>query len=240
MSGHSHFKTVKATKDANDAKKGKIFSKFARLIALAAKQKGGDPSTNLTLKAAIEQARTFNMPKENIERAIKKGTGELQGEQLEEILIEGFGPGGIALILEGITDNKNRTIGEVRNILSKYEGKMASEGAVSWMFSRRGVIEVETPAEADRESLELTAIESGAQDVQWNGQMLEIYTEPEQLETVKKALEEKNILAASANLSWIPKEEISPTDRERELTKKLSEAIDENDDIQDIYSNLKD
>ena len=125
MSGHSHFKTVAATKNANDAKKGKIFSKFGRLITIAAKEKGGDVTTNVALKSAVERARSFNMPKENIERAIKKGTGELAGEALEEVSIEGFGPGGIALIIEGITDNKNRTLGEVKGILGQFEGKMA-------------------------------------------------------------------------------------------------------------------
>src|SRR3989344_6169323 len=133
MSGHSHLKTVAATKNANDAKKGKIFSKMGRVITIAAKEKGGDPAKNAKLKAVIEKAKEFNMPKENIERAIKKGTGELAGEALEEVSFEGLGQGGLAVIIEGITDNKNRTLGEIKGILGQYEGKVAGEGAVRWM-----------------------------------------------------------------------------------------------------------
>src|SRR3989344_7302095 len=162
MSGHSHFKTVKATKDANDAKKGKIFSKLALVITLAVKEKGADSTTNARLKSAIEKAKEFNMPKENIERAIKKGTGELAGEELEEVSFEGLGPGGVAIIMEGITDNKNRTLGEIKGILSQHGGKMAGEGAVRWMFERKGVIVAEKkdlPAQAG--DLESLAIEAG-------------------------------------------------------------------------------
>src|SRR3989344_4476961 len=216
MSGHSHFKTVKATKDANDAKKGKIFSKLARVITMAVKEKGPDTITNAQLKTAIEKAKEFNMPKENIERAIKKGTGELAGEELEkekgpdtitnaqlktaiekakefnmpkenieraikkgtgelageeleEVSFEGLGPGGVAIIMEGITDNKNRTLGEVKGILSQHGGKMAGEGAVRWMFERKGVIVAEKkdlPAQAG--DLESLAIEAGADDIREN------------------------------------------------------------------------
>src|SRR3989338_6596973 len=144
MSGHSHFKTVAATKNANDAKKGKIFSKMGRVITIAVKEKGPDVSSNIQLKAAIEKAKDFNMPKENIERAIKKGTGELAGEALEEVSFEGFGPGGLALIVDGITDNKNRTLGDIKGILSQYDGKMVGEGAVRWMFERKGLISINT------------------------------------------------------------------------------------------------
>src|SRR3989344_6579365 len=159
MSGHSHFKTVKATKDANDAKKGKIFSKLARVITMAVKEKGPDTITNAQLKTAIEKAKEVNMPKENIERAIKKGTGELAGEELEEVSFEGLGPGGVAIIMEGITDNKNRTLGEVKGILSQHGGKMAGEGAVRWMFERKGYI-VLSPNTKPKEELELIAIEA--------------------------------------------------------------------------------
>src|SRR3989338_3682146 len=170
MSGHSHFKTVAATKNANDAKKGKIFSKMGRVITIAVKEKGPDVASNIQLKAAIEKAKEFNMPKENIERAIKKGTGELAGENLEEVSFEAFGPGGIALIINGITDNKNRTLGDIKGILSQYEGKMAGEGAVKWMFERRGVIVAEKSG-----ALEALAIEAGADDIRGNI----IYTKPE-------------------------------------------------------------
>src|SRR6185436_17376282 len=235
MSGHSHFKTVAATKNANDAKKGKIFSKMARLITIAAKEKGGDIATNVGLKSAIDRARSFNMPKENIERAIKKGTGELAGEALEEISIEGFGPGGIALIIDGITDNKNRTLGEIKGILGQYEGKLAGEGAVRWMFEKKGVIEVDPSTGSGQEKLEETAIEAGADDIhgEW------IYTTPEDLEAVKKSLEEKQIKVLSANLSLVAKEEVALEEKQKERAQRMFEALDENDAVQQVYSNLK-
>lgn len=230
MSGHSHFKTVAATKNANDAKKGKIFSKFGRLITIAAKEGGGDMASNIKLKAVVEQARSFNMPKENIERAVKKGTGELAGEALEEVAFEGFGPGGIALIIEGITDNKNRTLGEIKGILSQYNSKMAGEGAVRWMFGRKGSIEVQP-----KDDLEMIAIEAGADDVRGNT----IYTKSEDLEAVKKTLEAKGLKIESSALGWVPKEEVSISEPDRQTAEKLFEALDENDAVQDIYSNLK-
>ncbi len=238
MSGHSHFKTVKATKDANDAKKGKIFSKLARVITVAVKEKGADTSTNAQLKTLIEKAKEFNMPKENIERAIKKGTGELAGENLEEVSFEGFGPAGSAIIMEGITDNKNRTLGEIKGILSQYGGKMAGEGAVTWMFERKGFIAIDYQGKS-KDELELLAIEVGAQDIAPQDSALYIYTKPEDLEKIKKALEEKNLNIEEANLNWVPKEEISLDEKGKEQNQKLFEALDENDAIQNIYSNLK-
>lgn len=238
MSGHSHFKTVAATKNANDAKKGKIFSKLGRVITLIAKEKGGDVSSNPQLKAAIEKAREFNMPKENIERAIKKGTGELEGENLEEVSFEGFGPGGFTLIIEAITDNKNRSLGEIKGILSQYDGKMAGEGSVKWMFERNGLIII-NPESKLKEELELVAIESGADDISFKENLIYIYTKPEDLEKTKKSLEEKNLKVEEANLSWIAKEEITINDKDREKAQKLFEALDENDAVQNIFSNLK-
>ncbi len=238
MSGHSHFKTVAATKNANDAKKGKIFSKMARAITIAVKEKGGDPTTNPILKTAIEKAKEFNMPKENIERAVKKGTGELAGEQLEEVSFEGFGPGGISIIMEGITDNKNRTLGEVKGILSQHGGKLAGEGAVKWMFEKMGVITVRS-MEGSMDSLELLAIEAGAEDVALLGDAIEIYTKPEELEQVKKRLVEKNLHIESATLEWVAKEELLVDEKDFQKAQKLFEALDENDAIQSIYSNAK-
>ena len=192
MSGHSHFKTVAATKNANDAKKGKIFSKMARVITIAVKEKGPDVSSNIQLKAAIEKAKEFNMPKENIKRAVKKGTGELAGESLEEVSFEGFGPGGFALIMDGITDNKNRTLGEIKGILSQYQGKMAGEGAVRWMFERKGFMTISCD-EKQKEELELLVIEAGADDVKHQNSVFEIYTKPKHLKKTKKIVEEKRL-----------------------------------------------
>jgi len=238
MSGHSHFKTVKATKDANDAKRGKIFSKLSRVIIIATKEGGKDPLTNPKLKTAIEKAREFNMPKDNIERAIKKGAGELAGETLENISIEGFGPGGIALIVEGITDNKNRTLNEIKVILNKYHGKMASEGAVKWMFDRKGIITIELKNDP-KEELELLAIGAGAEDVIKEDDFLYIYTKPEDLEKIKKIIENKGIKIESSILGWIAKENITVNESEKESCRKLFESLDDNDDVQEIYSNLK-
>jgi YebC/PmpR family DNA-binding regulatory protein len=237
MSGHSHAKTVMATKMANAAKKGKIFSKFGRLITIAAKS-GGDPVTNAKLKVAIDQAKSFNMPKENIERAIKKGTGELAGENLEEFSYECFGPGGIALIINGITDNSNRALGEIKVILNQNGGKMAGEGAVRWMFERKGAIIV-SPERKSKEDLEMTAIEAGADDVKWSKDKLEVYTKPEDLEKVKKVLEEKQIKIESASLDYVAKEEVELSERDKAQTEKLFETLDENDAVNEIYSNIK-
>jgi len=238
MSGHSHAKTVAATKNANDAKKGKIFSKMARVITIAVKEKGADITSNIQLKALIEKAREFNMPKENIERAIKKGTGELVGENLEEVSFEAIGPASVAMIIDGITDNKNRTLGEIKGILSRFEGKMAGEGALRWMFERKGLININSQ-DKSKEELELLAIESGADDVTWHDTTLEIFTKPEDLETIKKTLESKQIKIEGASLQWVPKEEVVVSDRDKEKIQKLFEALDESDDVQEIYSNFK-
>jgi len=239
MSGHSHAKTVMATKMANAAKKGKIFSKMGRLITIAAKD-GGDPSKNSKLKAAVDQAKSFDMPKENIERAIKKGTGELAGESLEEVTFEGFGPGGIALIIEGITDNTNRTLSEVKVILNQNNGKMAGEGAVKWMFERKGDIVINNGQKSiNKEEFELAAIDMGADDIQWGDGEIYVYTKPEDLDNVKKTLEEKEFKIESASLSFIAKEEVKLAEKEKEQAQKLFEALDDNDTVNNIYSNLK-
>jgi YebC/PmpR family DNA-binding regulatory protein len=240
MSGHSHAKTVMATKMANDAKKGKVYSKYGRLITIAVKDGGGsgDPEKNSKLKTIIEQAKRMNMPKENIERAIKKGTGELAGESLEEVSYEGFGPGGIALIIDGITDNSNRTLGEIKSILNQNNGKMAGEGAVRWMFERKGVITIKAEGKS-KEDLEMMAIDLGADDVKVNGDDVDIYTKIEDFETVKKALEEKQIKIENASLDYIPKEEVEISEKDKASAERLFEALDENDAVNNIYSNQK-
>ncbi len=234
MSGHSHFASIKHKKGRADEARGKAFSKMVRLIIIAAKEGGGDPDSNSKLRLAVDQAKSLNMPKDNIERAIKKGTGELDSEKLEEASFEAYGPGGVAIIIEAITDNKNRTLGEIKNLLGQYNGKLAGEGSVKWMFERKGSILIQGEK---KEELELTAIEAGAEDIRWQDEYLNIYTKPEQMEAVKKNLEEKGINIESSSLDWVAKEEIEV--KEKESCEKLFNALDENDDIQEIYSNLK-
>jgi len=244
MSGHSHAKTVMATKMANDAKKGKIYSKYGRLITIAVKDGGGsgDPTKNSKLKTMIEQAKNVNMPKENIERAIKKGTGELAGESLEEVSFEGFGPGGIALVINGITDNTNRTLGEIRTILNQNNGKLAGEGAVRWMFEKKGsiILNIKNQEPAiQKDELEMTAIEAGAEDTSWNEDEFNIFVKPEELEQVKKSLEEKGIKIEAAVMDFVAKETVELNEKEKEQSQRLFDALDDNDAVNDIYSNIK-
>lgn len=242
MSGHSHFKSIKYKKGLADAKRGQAFSKLAREIALAARQ-GEDPDFNAKLRLAIEKARDLRMPTENIERAIKRGTGEIAGEKLDEVLFESYGPGEIAIIIEGITDNKNRTLGEIKKILNENEGKLVGEGAVKWMFERKGTIIVDCKLQIDdlrnKERLELLAIEAGAEDMYWHNDFLDIYTKIGDLEKVKKDLEEKGLKIESASLDWVAKEMLELEEKDKMACQKLFEALDENDAVQEIYSNLK-
>ena len=233
MSGHSHAKTVARVKGSEDAKRSKAFSKMARLISVAARE-GRSPASNPKLRVAIEQAKQVNMPKENIERAIKRGTGELAGENLEEFIFEALGPGGIALIIEGITDNKNRSLGDIKQILNQYRGKLAGEGSVKWMFERKGVITANKTA--GKEQLELEAIEAGAEDIKEREGFIEIYTKPEELDQIKKVLEEKGIKIKDYSLDWVAKEEVETN---KETAQKLFDALDDNDAVQNIYSNIK-
>lgn len=246
MSGHSHAKTVKRTKETNAEKRGKIFSKLAKIISIAAKD-GGNPAGNSILRQAIETSKKFNMPKENIERAIKRGTGELAGEQLEEIMYEAVGTNGVSIIIEGITDNKNRSLSDIRQILQKHNAKLANEGSLKWQFDRRGVILVNLKSKienrkSERDEIELKAIEAGAEDTQWQKEdeeeYLEIRTQPTELDKVKKGLEDRGLTIESADLSWIAKEEIVLPEKDKESCQKLFDDLDENDAVQNIFSNL--
>ena len=243
MSGHSHAKTIKRQKDITDKKRGQIFSKLTRLILAVTREHGPNPESNPKLRMAIETARSFNMPKDNIDRAIKRGSGEAIGEKLEEVLFEAYGPGGIAIIIEGITDNKNRALGEIKQILNQNGGKLVQEGAVKWMFERKGSIIIDAKNQIintePKEEFELKIIEAGAQDINWQGDLLEIYTNVEDLEQVKKLIEEKEIKIESTSLDWIPKEKINLDKKAEEACQKLFEVLDESETVQDIYSNLK-
>lgn len=243
MSGHSHAKTIKHQKEISDKKRGQIFSKITRLISVAVKTGGPSLETNPKLRMAVELAKAFNLPKENIERAIKRVSGELDKESLEEVIFEAYGPGGTALIIEGITDNKNRTLAEIKQILNQNGGKLVAEGAIKWMFEKKGCIIVilneQTENLKNKENLELMAIEAGAQDLYWHEGILDIYTKPEELEKVKALLEEKGLKIDSTSLDWVAKEEITLTKEDEAVCQKLFEALDENEAVQEIYSNLK-
>jgi YebC/PmpR family DNA-binding regulatory protein len=240
MSGHSHWHSIKYQKGAADAKKSKAFSRVTRQITVAAREGGGDPATNSKLRLAIEQAKFLNMPSENIERAIKRGAGEMEGAKLETVTFEAYGPGGIAIIIEGITDNKNRALGEIKQILNQYEGKLADGGSVKWLFERKGVITVDCGLSAiNEEDSELKLIEAGAEDIFWHNNTLDIYTKIGDLEGVKKNLEGQNVKIESASLDWVAKEQISVSEKEKEVAQKLFEVLDESESVQEIYSNLK-
>ncbi|MDP1538506.1 MAG: YebC/PmpR family DNA-binding transcriptional regulator [bacterium] len=243
MSGHSHAKTIKHQKNITDQKRGQTFSKMARVISVAVKEGGANPETNNKLKVAMEQAKQFNLPKENIERAIKQAPGGGEGANLEEVIFEAYGPGGIAIIIEGITDNKNRTLGEVKQILNQNNGKLVSGGGVKWMFERKGCIIVDLKLQSEdfknKEKLELTTIETGAEDIYWHEELLDVYTKPEELDGVKKNLEVKGIEIDSTSLDWVAKEEVSTDEKTKGACQKLFEALDENEAVQEIYSNLK-
>jgi len=243
MSGHSHFSTIKHKKEAEDKRKGKIFSKMSRLISVAAREKGGDPETNPKLRMAIERAKEYNMPKDNIKRAIKRGTGELEGVELEEVIYEAYGPAGIAIIIEGITDNKNRTLDEIKQILSKHQGKLAREGSVKWLFERKGVVLINLKSQSeklsDKESLDLAAIEAGADDLYWCNGFQEVYTSLKDLEKVKQSLKKEGVSLKEAALEWVPKNRKKVNEKEKKKCEELFEELDDNDSVQEIYSNLE-
>lgn len=243
MSGHSHWSSIKHKKGLTDAKRSKVFSKMAKEIAIAAREGGGDIAFNPKLRMVVEKARSVNMPADNVERAIKRGTGELEGATLEKITLEAYGPGGIAIIMEGITDNKNRTLGEIKKILNEYGGKLVAEGAIKWMFERKGCIMINYSSQENdlknKETLELLIIEAGAEDIYWHDDVLDIYTKIENLEKVKEVLEQKGIKIESTSLNWITKEEINIKNQDKESCQKLFDALDENEAVQEIYSNLK-
>jgi YebC/PmpR family DNA-binding regulatory protein len=243
MSGHSHAKTVRKKKEADAKKRGQIFSKITRLILVAVREGGANPETNPKLRLAIEMAKSYNFPSENIERAIKRATGEIGAEKLEEFSFEAYGPNGIAVIIEGITDNKNRALGEIKQVLNRFNGKLASEGSVKWMFERKGCITVNLKSQnqelQNKEELELAAIEAGAEDLYWHDDDLDIYTRIEKLEEVKKRLEEKGIKIDSATLDWKPKEMIDLDEKKKKECLNFFETLDELDSVQEIYSNLK-
>jgi YebC/PmpR family DNA-binding regulatory protein len=236
MSGHSHWATIKHKKGAIDAKRGKLWSKLSRAIIIAARHGGGDPEMNLKLRYAIAKAREVSMPKDNIERAIKRGTGEVEGQTFEEITYEGFGPGGVALLVEVLTDNRNRTSGEVRKIFERSGGKMASAGNVAFLFERKGVISVDAKA-ADEDTLMGIALEAGAEDLRRFGSTFDITCDPAVFNQVQDAVKQHGLTPVVAEVAQVPK---VPVDVDAEAGAKLMrlmEALDDQDDVQNVYSN---
>lgn len=242
MSGHSHWAGIKHKKGLADAKRSKVFSKLAQEIIFAARG-GSDPGANIKLRTIVEKAKSLNMPSDNIERAIKRGAGELKGDLMEELTLEAYGPGGSAIMIECITDKKTRTIGEVRQILNRRGGKLIEGGGVRWMFERRGVLSVDIkdqPSALSKENAELIAIEAGATDVFWtDDDILEVHTEPDAIEETRKYLERRALKTSSPSLAWIPKEPVIVSQQHRAETEKLFEELDDNDAVQEIYSTIQ-
>jgi YebC/PmpR family DNA-binding regulatory protein len=237
MSGHSKWHTIKHKKGAADAKRGKAFTRIIKELTVAARNGGGDPGSNPRLRTIIADAKANNMPRENIERAIRRGTGEEPGVTYEEITYEGYGPGGVALLIQSLTDNKNRTVGEIRHLLSKHNGNLAAENSVSWMFTRKGQVVVEKER-ADEETLLAAALDAGADDMNDDGSAWEVVCAPESLETVRDAVKGLGIEPASAEVAMIPQNYVKLQGKEAQQMLKLMEALDDHDDVQHVWANF--
>lgn len=236
MSGHSKWSTIKRKKGAADAKRGKIFTKLIKELTIAAREGGGDPSGNPRLRLAIDNAKAANMPADNIERAIKKATGELEGTTISELTYEGYGPGGVAILVEVATDNKNRTVAEVRHLFSKHGGNMGESGSVAWMFEKKGIITLPKQGKSEEDILEI-ALNAGAEDMRSEEEFYEIQTDIESFETVRKALVDDELTIENASLQWIAKNTINIGGENAEKLLKLIESLEDSDDIQNVYSN---
>jgi YebC/PmpR family DNA-binding regulatory protein len=239
VSGHSKWSSIKHKKGAADAKRGKLFSKLTRAIIVAAKEGGGDPANNLALQNAIEKARSYSMPKDNIDRAIAKGTGEgSDGAAYETVVYEGYGPEGVAVIVEALTDNRNRTASDVRHAFTKYGGSLGTTGAVAWQFERRGVVVVPA-AGVDEEELFMAAADAGAEDVQTDEDVFQVTSAPESLAAVREAIEAAGFTVDSAELSMVPKTTVAVEDESAaKSVMRLIDTLEDNDDVQDVYANF--
>ncbi|KJR43888.1 transcriptional regulator [Candidatus Magnetoovum chiemensis] len=240
MSGHSKWAQIKRKKATTDAKRGKIFSKIVKEISVAARIGGSDPNGNARLRTAIEKAKEANMPVENVKKAIQKGAGELAGVAYKEAMYEGYGPGGAAILIETMSDNKNRTVADVRYILSKNNGSMGEAGCVSWMFEKKGYILIDKAA-ADEDKLMSIIIEAGADDLKNDPKetQFEVFTSPENFEAVKQAIRKEGINIASNEISMIPKNLITLENKYVEQTIRIIEMLEDNDDVQNVYTNLE-
>lgn len=238
MAGHSKWANIKHRKGAQDAKRGKIFTRLIKEITVAARMGGGDPDANPRLRSAIAAAKGENMPKDNIDRAIKKGTGDLEGETYEEITYEGYGPGGVAVLVECMTDNKNRTVGEVRFFFSKAGGNLGESGCVSWMFDRKGSLLIDKE-KVDEEKLMDLALEAGAEDVVEEDNLFQVLTEPDDFPAVREALEESGLSFIEASISMIPKNVVDVEDaKTAKGLLNLLEKLEDNEDVQNVHANF--
>jgi YebC/PmpR family DNA-binding regulatory protein len=237
MSGHSRWATIKRKKASADAKRGQAFTKIIREIIVAAKNGGGDPASNARLRTVLEKAKAVNMPADNIKKAIQKGTGELPGVTYEEITYEGYGPGGVALLIKVTTDNKNRSAAEIRTLLSKLGGSMAAMGATAWQFEQKGYIVVPKEAIGEDELMEI-ALDAGAQDIQNEDTGYEIITAPQDFEKVKKALDDKSVKYTTAEVTMVPKSYVKLEGTQAEQMLRLMDALEDNEDVQTVYANF--
>lgn len=235
MSGHSHYSNIKHKKEKKDRKRAKKFSKLTQQITIAAREGGGDPEKNSDLKSLIEKARNEDMPKENIQRAIKKGTGELEGTTTEKVTFGAYGPGGVAILLQGETDNRNRTLSEVKQVLKQNEGELAETDSVRWLFEEKGMIVINAQ-DQDQEDLELEAIEAGAEDIVFDDNQLKVYTTLDDLQQVKSELSDYDI--ETSGIKYVPKKKAEANEEQQKKTETLVEELKESSEIQSVYSNL--
>lgn len=238
MSGHNKWSTIKHKKGAQDAKRGKMFTKLIKEITVAARDGGGDPETNPTLRTAITKAKAENMPKDNIERAIKKGTGEIEGVNYEENIYEGYAPGGVAILVETLTDNKNRTAADIRSIFTKHNGNLGESGCVSYLFKRKGLITFDASAYSEDDILEV-ALEAGAEDVSNEGEEIEVITAPDDFNEVADALEKAGFQSNRAEVTRIPEANVSLDQESTRKALKLIEKLDDHDDVNSVSTNLE-
>ncbi|MEK6201406.1 MAG: YebC/PmpR family DNA-binding transcriptional regulator [Desulfobulbaceae bacterium] len=238
MSGHSKWSTIKHKKGATDAKRGKIFTRLIKEITVAARMGGGDPDGNPRLRSAIASAKTENMPKDNIVRAIKKGTGELEGAIYDEILYEGYGPGGVAVLVECMTDNRNRTVADVRHFFAKNNGNLGAAGCVAWMFDKKGLLQVEKEGLTEEQLMDM-ALEAGAEDVVEEDDEFQVITAPESFDAVHDALEANKVRFIEAAITMIPQNSVEVTDEKVAISLlKLLESLEDHDDVQNVHSNF--
>jgi len=237
MSGHSKWHNIKIRKQAQDTKKSKIFAKASREIIVAAKEGGGDPASNNRLRVAIEKARAAGLPQDNVRRAIQRGTGDVAGGAFESAIYEGYGPGGVAIMVQVLTDNRNRAVGELRSIFGKHGGNLGETNCVAWLFDQKGIIIVPQEGVSEERVLEI-ALEAVAEDVQADDSSYEISTAPGDLESVKKALEENNIAIESAEVTMVPQNRVTLEEKQAQQVLRLMDALEEQDDVQQVYANF--